>query len=257
MSEIVDVAVENPNTNTRIGVKIDPALQAEMDPLIVIVRGTVANCADERTLANTLLLTLAGMGLATKVRKQADFVWVSTERLKELQKTPTAPFDLTPFITASIAGNGEPRMTESLRLILRDIITNDRAARPEIIENITVDSTLLALAGCGLAYLAKEPGDQWIWSPKIALIDKYKMGKGIEGLAYGPKAEIKIDLVLKCVINNFAQMARLRNGHNVNKRVLTVTTLLETERAGDAIAYLDGEGQLAWKASGSLQQAFE
>ena len=83
------------------------------------------------------------------------------------------------------------------------------------------------------------------------------MGKGIEGLAYGPKAEIKIDSVLKCVIKNFAQMARLRDGHNVNKRILTVTTLLETERAGDAIAYLDGEGQLAWKASGSLQQAFE
>lgn len=78
MSEIVDVAVESPNTNTGIGVKIDPALQAEMDPLIVIARGTVANCADERTLANTLLLTLAGMGLATKVRKQADFVWVGT-----------------------------------------------------------------------------------------------------------------------------------------------------------------------------------
>jgi hypothetical protein len=63
---------EHPKANTGIAMKIDPALQAEITPLLAIARGTFAKDAAKETLTNTLLLTFAGNGLATIVRKQED-----------------------------------------------------------------------------------------------------------------------------------------------------------------------------------------
>ena len=53
-------------------------------------------------------------------------------------------------------------MTESLRLILDDIVAVGRKSQPEITGNITVDSTLLALAGAGFASFVEVEDRQWI-----------------------------------------------------------------------------------------------
>jgi hypothetical protein len=257
MSKTIDNTTQAQSVNKRSGMKIDPALQAAMDPHILIARATFSNGTDEQALANTVLLTFAGMGLAKAERGNHGSTWVRTEWLIALEKMPAAPFDLSPFMVRSDDGNAQPQMTESLRLILTDIIVSAQENRPEIAENITIDSTLLALAGQGLASFTRESGGKWMWGAEVDLVDRYKMGKGIEGFGNGQKPKVKIDDVLKFVFKNFFKMARTRNGHNVSRRIPTITTLLLQERHGDAVAYIDSEGQLAWKASGNLRRSFE
>jgi hypothetical protein len=143
MSETIDNADRTQESTKRNSIKIDPALQAAMDPYISIDRATFANGADEQALANTVLLTFSGMGLAKAVRGNHGSMWVRTEQLKELERMQTAPLDLSPFMVRSDDGNVQPQMTESLRLILADIIRIGQRNRPEIAHNITVDSTLL------------------------------------------------------------------------------------------------------------------
>lgn len=257
MSETIGNADQTQESTKRNSIKIDPALQAAMDPYIAIARATFANGADEQALANTVLLTFSGMGLAKGVRGNHGTMWVRTEQLKELERMQTAPIDLSPFMVRSDDGDNQPQMTESLRLILADIIRIGQQDRPEIAQNITVDSTLLALAGQGLASFTRETGGKWIWDANVDLVDRYKMGKGIQGFGNGPKPKIKMDDVLEFVRKNSFKMARARDGYNVSKRVHTITTLLVLERHGDAVAYIDSEGQLAWKAAGNLRRSFE
>jgi hypothetical protein len=257
MSNSFDSLQEDQNDHARYFVKIDPALQTAMDPYITIARATFANGADQQSLAHTVLLAFAGMRLAKCVRKKRAWWWVGTEELGDLKKAPDAPVDLTPFMATIIEKKGDPQMMESLRLIITDVVTVGRKTRREMAENITMDTTLLAFAGCGLASFKRISNDKWVWAPDVTLIDRYQMGNGIGGVANGNKAKLVLDDILKFVFENLFKMARLRTGHNVSKRIPTITTLLLQECHGEAIAYIDGQGRLAWKASGKMRKAFE
>jgi hypothetical protein len=228
-----------------------------MDRNINIARATFAKDVDLEVSTNTTLLTFAGMGLAKCVFEGDYQTWVRTELLVELETMPTTPLDLTPFMIEVATEENVPHMTKSLRLIIADIVENGRQTRPEYAENITVDSTLLGLAGLGLVSSLEALDGKWIWVAKPELVDRFKMGGGVDSLAMRRRPEIRTDDVLMTVIKCFCKMARARSGRSLSKRVATISTLLSLESGGDAIAYKDDDGQLAWKASENLRRQFE
>jgi len=76
----------------------------------------------------------------------------------------------------SADGPGDPRMTESLRLMIADIVEAKRLKQPELADDNNFDATLLALAGLGLASFVEVPGDELIWIARPALVDKFELG---------------------------------------------------------------------------------
>ncbi len=237
--------------------KIAPSLQSVMDQYIKIARATFAKDTDDQQLQDTVLFTFAGMGLAKQVRRSKDVIWARTDKLKELEKTPTAPIDLTPFMAATGDDGNEPEMTESLRLIIEDMMAACKESQPENSDNITVNSTLLILAGQGLASLGNSTDDSSIWVASPHLIDCFQMGK--DGIASTPNcpSEIQMDEALDTVAGHFYEMSKRRFKGKLGRRSAVISTLWTLEITGDAIAYRDDQGRLAWKSSGSLKKSFE
>jgi hypothetical protein len=142
-------------------------------------------------------------------------------------------------------------VTNSLRMIVEDILKVDRKRNPGD-ENITVDSTLVWLAGRGLASKEKSKGQRvWVAAPR--LLDRYELGDGIDGLANGKEAEIRIDKFLETIyqdVFDIRKVFRLK----VHKRKIVTESLPLQELHGDAIAYTDAEGHLAWKAAPHMRR---
>jgi hypothetical protein len=236
---------------------IEPSLQSFLEPYIAMGRATFARDTDDQTLTKTALLTFAGMGLVKAMVTNGETIWVKTEKMKEVEKTPPAPIDLSPFMAASVEEGGEPEMSNSLRLIVEDIISAGQKNQPELADNITIDSTLLLLAGQGLASFVDVPDDRRVWVAHSDLIDHFELGRdGIASLAVRRGAEIRMDAVLKYVTKQFYKMSKASGGA-LSRRVAKINTLLILEMGNEAIAYKDDQGYLAWKASGELRQSFK
>ena len=237
---------------------IEPSLQSFLEPYITMGRATFARDTDDETLTNTALLTFAGMGLVKAVVANGETIWVKTEKLKEVEKTPPAPVDLSPFIEAPVEGGGEPEMSNSLRLILEDLISTGKKEQPELAKNITINSTLLLLAGQGLASFVEVPDDRRVWVAHSDLIDHFELGRdGIASLAGRRGAEISMDAVLKYVTKQFYKMSKARFGGALSRRQAKINALLVLEMGNEAIAYKDDQGRLAWKASDELRKSLE
>ena len=229
---------------------IEPALLSFINRKLVIARATFAKNANEQDLTDNFLLILAGMGLAKAVRlEKGEISWIRTEILEELERMPTVPEDLTPYISG-LDKNGEVQMMESLRLILADMVMVGQKNNPESAENITVDSTLLALAGQGLASFVKVPGGKWIWVANAELIDRYELSNnGVASLANRKRPKLLIDDLLKGLVDFYYGMLQARLGGGVSRREAVIAMLQTHETTGDVIAYKDKNGRLAWKAS--------
>ena len=237
---------------------IEPSLKSFLEPYITMGRATFARDTDDETLTNTALLTFAGMGLVKAVVANGETIWVKTEKLKEVEKTPPAPVDLSPFMEAPVEKSGEPEMSNSLRLIVEDIITIGRKNQPELAENMTVDSTLLGLAGQGLVLFVDGPDDKCVWVAHADLIDHFDLGRdGIASFASRRRAEIRVDAALKNVTKEYYKMSKALFDGGYSKRAVKIYTLLTLEMNGEAVAYKDDQGCLAWKASGDLRKSFE
>jgi hypothetical protein len=237
---------------------IEPSLQSFLEPYIKMGRATFARDTDDQTLTKTALLTFAGMGLVKAVVTNGETIWVKTEKLKEVEKTPPAPIDLSQFMATSDEGGGEPEISNSLRLILGDIISIGRKNQPDLADNMTIDSTLFRLAGQGLASFVDGPDDKCIWVAHSDLIDHFELGKdGIASLASRRRAGIRMDAALKSVTKEYYKMSKALFDSGYSKRAVKIQTLLTLEMNGEAIAYKDDQGCLAWKASGVLRKSFE
>jgi hypothetical protein len=237
---------------------IEPSLQSFLEPYITMGRATFARDTDDEKLTNTALLTFAGMGLVKAVVANGETIWVKTEKLKEVEKTPPAPVDLSPFMEAPVEKSSEPKMSNSLRLIVEDIISIRQKNQSELADNITIDSTLLFLAGQGLALFVDGPDDKCIWVPHADLIDHFELGRdGIASLASHRRAEIRMDALLKNATKEYYKMSKALFGGAYSKRAVKIQTLLTLEMGGEAIAYKDDQGRLAWKASDELRKPFE
>ena len=143
--------------------------------------------------------------------------------------------------------NGKARMTESLRLIVDDIITDVKARQP-LHKGITSTEVLLALAAQKLARFNSDAG-KWVLSPTSRLLDCLQVGDNglLQCSRYRCKG-IKMDLSLFKRRDSFVRMYR-DFGITDSERTITIRMLLTGERAGTVIAYKDSKGSLAWKSS--------
>jgi hypothetical protein len=111
----------------------------------------------------------------------------------------------------------------------------------------------MRLAGQRLATLIP---DDWIWAAEPTLIEHYKMGKkGIQKFGILGKPKIRMDETLKSIIKPMIELVEVRRGTRLGRKVRrggVIAVLLIQELEGDAIAYKDERGRLAWKASDNL-----
>jgi hypothetical protein len=129
---------------------IEPSLQSFIDSRVKIAMATFGRNKDEQVLRDTALGTFAGLGLAKTIVQNGEITWVKTDRLKELEKSPTAPVDLSEFMTPVAEGPSEPNITGSLRVIIEDFISTEREQDPEAA--CKVDDVLVRLAAQGIGF---------------------------------------------------------------------------------------------------------
>jgi hypothetical protein len=230
---------------------IEPELQEFIDGKIKIAQATFAKDTDEQTLRNTMLLYFAGIGLVRADHSDDGFTWVRTGLLVELERGPTRPFDLTPFMTMTMTkGDNLPCMVESLRLIIADMITVGKQQHLGWAEQNGVDIALLTLAGKGLASVMEGQDGNWVWHANPELIDAYQMGGGTR------KPKLILDKALKGIQKALTKLVEVETGQRKvpkrMKRMSTIIALIGQELSGLAVAYKDPKGRLAWKASAQL-----
>jgi hypothetical protein len=236
---------------------IEPSLESSIDARVKIALATFGRNEEEQVLRDAALGTFAGLGLARTIIQNGELTWVKTDRLKELEKGPTAPVDLSKLMTPVAEGPDELTITGSLKLIIEDFIATEREQGPETACN--VNEVLVRLAGQGLATLIPTDTD-WIWAAEPTLIDHYKMGKkGIREFGILGKPKIRMDETLKSIMKPMMELLELQfelePGTKLARkarRESTIVVLLAQELQGDAIAYKDDKGRLAWKASDNL-----
>jgi hypothetical protein len=129
-------------------------------------------------------------------------------------------------------------MTESLRLIIADVITLGKQQH--------AGWDLLMLAGKGLVSNTMDQAGNCIWHANPPLIDGYQMGGGTR------KPKLILDETLKGIIRALTQLVEVETGCKVPKRMSTIITLIQQELDGEAVAYKDSKGRLAWKASAEV-----
>jgi hypothetical protein len=98
--------------------------------------------------------------------------------------------------------------------------------------------------------------DNYIWTATAELILYYEMGKGIEGIAARRKQKVKMDAVLKTISHGFSGLSNSRFGFGLAGGLTEISTLLMLERQGAAVAEIDRDGKLAWRASNDLKSDF-
>jgi hypothetical protein len=227
--------------------KIDPSLQLLMDPHIATVRATIGNSDHEHQLIRTILYTMVGMGLATCCREHWGITWIPTEKLKRRTDCTAVPMDY--FSAVAVANDkkyGPQSMARSLRLIIDDMVEVEKDAMTKGARDLVLDS----LAHLGNALLGENPAGELIWVASPELINRYVMGMQWRPLQpHGRPALIRLDDVLAREIERFWNASWTYFGAAEQRRSFTCSWLLKLERRGDAIAYKNKMGQLAWNAS--------
>jgi hypothetical protein len=234
--------------------KIDPSLQLLMDPHIATVRATIGNSDQEYQLVRAILYTMVGMGLATSIREHWGITWIPTAKLKRRIDCTAVPMD---YFSAVGAANdrryGLRSMARSLQLIIGDMIEVEEDAITKGAKDIDVDLVLGSLAHRGNALLGERPTGELIWVASPELINRYVMGMEWRPLQpHGRPPLIRLDDVLAREIERLWNVSWTYFGAAEHRRSFTCSWLLKLERRGDAIAYKNKTGQLAWKASPEL-----
>jgi hypothetical protein len=229
---------------------IDTALKSFMKPYIKN-SGAFAKGKTSKQMKEAVLLTFASMGWARAVTEDFDPVWVPTDQLKAHRKTPNAPIDLTSFMRASGGETGERQMTESLRLMISDMVAVTRKKAPARAEDITIDSTLLIFAELGTVTCVEIPGNMRIWvaAPEFVEHFEFYMSEMVNGFCTTTRRRsIQMDDVLERLADQYYEKGKMQFGKIIDKRQSTLSMLLAHELSGDVIAYKDSKGR--WPAPG-------
>lgn len=146
-------------------------------------------------------------------------------------------------------------MTGSLNLIIAKMVEIGRCMRPELSENITIQSTLVELERAKKVMIFQTPNNEPIWAALPDLIDDFELiVSALSGGApkIGHELKIKVDKTLGRIGSFFHGMTEARFGAGVlDQRGSLISTLIALELGGEAIAYEEGEN-IAWKASPTL-----
>jgi hypothetical protein len=117
-------------------------------------------------------------------------------------------------------------------------------------DQITEDCVLLTLAGLGSACWHLDPTGEPVWVPTMDGIEQFNE------LGAGKAAGIRMDNTLTEVAGFFRQLGQRQFGSDLDMASTKLAMLHTLEIGGDAIAYKDFDGVLAWKASEQMQQHF-
>jgi hypothetical protein len=117
-------------------------------------------------------------------------------------------------------------------------------------DQITEDHVLLTLAGLGSACWHMDPTGEPVWVPTMDGIEQFNE------LSAGKAIGIRLDDTLTEVAGFFNQLGQTRFESGVPAALTNLVMLHTLEIGGDAVAYKDLDGVLAWKASERMQQHF-
>lgn len=210
------------------------------------------------------LLMLAGLGRARLViKRDGRQRWVRTHML-----CPSVPGGIPGILQA--LESGDWAIAPSVRLTMVELAERDR--HPGTPEECAMDLALLSLAGLGYARLTLHQNGDAVWVPDASLLLHFKtIASGEQSVDVseadaGLKADcptdakrrtlVRMDECLRAFIQRSFGRAKAEESHNdFNKHLLQI--LITHELNGEAIAYKDFDGELAWKASDEFRQKFE
>ena len=107
--------------------KIDPRLRTHIDSRIMIAKAAFPD-STEQELIDTSLLVLAGLGLAKSVVRDGAMTWVPTALFEEESKMPLRPIEVTSLIKSANIGDARPNLSNSLKLIIENLVAATRPA---------------------------------------------------------------------------------------------------------------------------------
>ena len=230
-----------------MSLNIEPRLQIIIDDHLSVARQTFAkDDPDTKRSAVSILLMLAGQGLAKMEIGGGGPVWVAAEDLAAGSHRPAKPLDISSRSGCSRNQPMGPKMTGSMKIVLAEFVNQARkksAASGDSGDQITEDYVLLTLAGLGSACWHMDPTGEPVWVPTIDGIEQFNE------LGTGKAAGIRMDDTLTQVAGFFRQLGQMRFGSGAPATLINLAMLHTFEIGGDAVAYRDLDGALAWKAS--------
>ena len=232
---------------------IDPQLLQIMD-LIAGPRETPAtNEPAENAFRNDMLEFLFGQGWAEMRVREGKRIWVATASLPEaLRGEQIEPSSHMRNNAGEPAGEPagqstcEQKLTGSLEIMMAafmDHARNERLARGEEPEEVTADRMLRMLARLGKVRLRPDPEGELVWVPSPEAFEDFN------DIIFGHRTiGIRTDDVLKHMAQNLYELGEAHTiGADVCDDVASLAMLQGLEVAGDAIAYRDSDGALAWR----------
>ena len=238
---------------------IDPQLLQIMD-LIAGPRETPAtNEPAENAFRNDMLEFLFGQGWAEMRVREGKRIWVATASLPEaLRGEQIEPSSHMPNNAGEPAGEPagqstcEQKLTGSLEIMMAafmDHARNEWLARGEDSKEVTADRMLRMLAKLGKVRLRPDPEGELVWVPSPEAFEDFN------DIIFGHRTiGIRTDDVLKHMAQNLYELGEVHIiGADVCDDVASLAMLQALEVAGDAIAYRDSDGALAWRVSESLE----
>jgi hypothetical protein len=225
---------------------IDPALEKIMRPLIKKMQETITEGeSDEQTLWNLLWLFAVSKWVTLEEDKDGLPVWRATDQLPKRVKLP---LNVIPFPgSGAVDADEAPRVATSLQIIIdASIVCSDS------------NLTLLAFVGKGLAQLVSDAQRRLVYVPTTELLrnvanDPAQWG----GLSGGGDAPAwRVDELLREIIGLFVQDAKelgAADGDEIEATNVAGAVILPLmELHGEAVAYRDADGRLAWRATEKL-----
>jgi hypothetical protein len=225
--------------------KIDPLLRVFIDRQVEIAINSFAKDIRPTALKNIILLIITGLGLA-EFDEDDDEMLVRSKELIELESTEAeiTEINLSSFVRSYVELNRETRMTKSLRLIVDDVIATNK--KHSSVTDIDDETVLLKLAGNSCVHLFPTrfwpKGGDYIWCAYPQLVLYYAMG---QGLAFS-KRKTKMDGVLRNIATEFC--SSVASPRSLAGQLAKTYASICLEVDGKAIAELDAEGELTWRA---------
>jgi hypothetical protein len=192
--------------------------------------------------------------LRRKVVRDGEPVWIASENLAASSQVSAKSLDLVPLLGGAGKEPSQPKLTGSLKIILADFVNrarNEHLARGENADNITEDLVLLMLAGSGKACWLMDPTGEPVWLASIEGVQEFNEASA------GKKAfSIRMDETLTGVAQFGCDLGQAKVGSDLPMDAIKLALLQSLEIAGEAVAYKDFDGALAWKASEGMQEDF-
>jgi hypothetical protein len=252
----------------------DIQLQNIMNRLVGVARVVIPdNQWGAETLRNSFLLLLAGHGLVKlELSPTGEPTWSATEELIEADNSREAGQPIMKELFVPSANNRDIDIMPSLHIVIEAMLPKG----PLCVLSINKDDkrnkeerVLLLLAGLSLAVLMPQGNGDLAWAGTPQLLLAYNAYKernpqgdlsqdsewGELTLIVRSNSKVRMDDLLTEDAQMWHKIAYAETGIKLDKQVTAMTGMMSAETIGDAVAYRDFDGQIAWKASERYRRA--